>query len=69
MNMPVRSRLEGGDDVMNMPVRSRLEGGDDVMNMPVRSRLDGADDVICLSDQGWTVVMMLYACQVKVGGW
>ena len=44
---------------MNMPVRSRLEGGDDVMNMPVRSRLDGGDDVICLSDQGWRVVMML----------
>ena len=44
---------------MNMPVRSRLEGGDDVMNMPVRPRLEGGDDVICLSDQGWRVVMML----------
>ena len=44
---------------MNMPVRSRLEGGDDVMNMPVRSRLEGGDDVICLPDQGWRVVRML----------
>ena len=37
--------------------------------MPVRSRLEGGDDVICLSDQDWRVVMMLYACQTKVGGW
>ena len=26
--------------------------------MPVRSRLEGGDDVVCLSDQGWMVVML-----------